>query len=134
MEITTKIECINARDYYPQDRLIKTYRKRSNILEMSFDTFKTCVDRIPQDVDIHFSGMCEPWLNKDCTKTLMYSCKRGYNIFVFTTLVGMKPSDINSIESVLLKSFMVDLPSNEPGKFIKAAISKKYWQTILKFH
>lgn len=113
MEITTNVGCKNACFYCPQDTFIRAYKKRSDVLQMSFDVFKTCLDKIPLYVGIDFSGMSEPWLNPECKKMLLYAHERGYKILVNTTLVGMKISDIDLIASVPFKGFYVHLPCAE---------------------
>ena len=74
MQITTRIGCSIACDYCPQDKFIKAYKKRSHMLQMSFDNFKSYLAKIPVAVDIWFAGMCEPWLTPIvpiCYYTLM---------------------------------------------------------------
>jgi len=111
MEITTKIGCKNNCVYCPQETFIKRYAERSNIFQMSFDTFKTCIDKIPSDVIIEFSGMSEPWLNPECTKMLFYAHKKGHKIKVFTTLIGMSSVDVELLSTIPLEYFCVHLPS-----------------------
>jgi hypothetical protein len=113
IEITTIIGCKNTCSYCPQNKLIEAYKKRSNVTEMSFDTFKECINKIPPEVDIDFTGMAEPWLNKDCTKMLIYAYKKGHKIGVSTTLTGMSPLDIGLLDSIKFKWFLVHLPSAE---------------------
>ena len=72
LEITTQIGCKNNCNYCPQETLVKAYKARSDVFEMSFDIFKKCLDKIPKTVRIDFSGMAEPWLNADCTKMVLY--------------------------------------------------------------
>ena len=119
MEITTKVGCKIGCLYCPQEKIIKAYTKRSDTFMMSFDTFKTSLNKIPVGVDLHFSGMSEPWLNPECTKMLLYAHKRGHKIAVFSTLVGMNLTDIDSLQNVPCKSFFVHLPSNEGYERIK---------------
>lgn len=73
MEITTRVGCKNMCVYCPQDKFIKAYKKRSDVVQMSLDTFKTCLDKIPHNIHIHFSGMAEPWLNPNCTDMILYT-------------------------------------------------------------
>jgi hypothetical protein len=44
---------------------MKKYAEKSNIYKMTFDTFKSCLDKIPFNVQIDFSGMGEPWMNPE---------------------------------------------------------------------
>jgi len=130
IEITTNIGCKNACAYCPQNKIITAYTKRSDILQMSFDIFKTCVDRIPSNIAIHFSGMSEPWLNPDCTKMLLYAHNKGHKIGVFTTLVGMNLSDIDSLMSIPLEYFRIHLPSKR--KYEKIRVDKEYLSLLKK--
>jgi len=111
IEITTKIGCRNACDYCPQETLLKAYACRSSEMVMSFETFRACIDKLPDYVVIHFSGMCEPWLNPNCTDMLLYAHSRGHRICVFSTLVGMQPTDVNRFQAVPFEAFTVHLPS-----------------------
>ena len=124
MEITTNIGCKNNCIYCPQDKFITIYKKRSNIFSMSFEVFKTCLDKIPLDTDIYFSGFCEPWLNRDCIRMVLYAHESGHPVNVSTALVGMTLSDIDLLEPVPFKRFFVHLPSQE--KYEDINVDKDY--------
>jgi hypothetical protein len=109
LEITTVIGCKNICSYCPQEKLLKAYK--DNVLIMSFETFKKCVDKMPIDSEIHFTGMAESFLNSDCVKMIEYAFKKGHEIVLSTTLVGLK--DISSLEKIAFKSFLVHLPSED---------------------
>jgi sulfatase maturation enzyme AslB (radical SAM superfamily) len=119
MEITTKIGCKNACLYCPQDKLMAAYKKRSHEFSMSFETFKTCIDKLPGYVDVEFSGMSEPWLNPECTRMVLYAHRKKHKINVYTTLVGMTLDDIRQIENVPFGYFWVHLPCREGLENIK---------------
>ena len=84
---------------------------------MSFDTFKACVDKLPGNVAIHFSGMSEPWLNPECTRMLLYAHEKGFRICVFTTALGMTLNDIELIKGIPFDLFFLHLPNDKgsPG-------------------
>ena len=114
MEITTRIGCsLNCR-FCPQERLIKSYCKnsRDNMI-MTLETYINCLDKIPQEVDIDFSGMCEPWLNENCTNMMKYAIERGHNVNVFTTLVGMTEEDYLFLRESRLKTIVLHIPDEE---------------------
>jgi adenine C2-methylase RlmN of 23S rRNA A2503 and tRNA A37 len=71
LEITTRIGCRVNCKFCPQKKLLDHYKENShNIIQknvLSFKNFKKCIDKVPSSVRIDFSGMAEPWLNKDCT-------------------------------------------------------------------
>ena len=60
---------------------------------LSLETFKACIDKIPTHIRVDFSGMAEPWLNKNCSNMVLYAAQRGHKLVVYTTLVGMTVDD-----------------------------------------
>ncbi len=111
MEITTKIGCkMNCR-FCPQGILNEAYYKLDYCPQyMTFDVYKKCIDKIPENVDIHFSGMCEPWLNRECTKMVKYAHYTHHRIHVYTTLVGMKEDDYFEIKKIPFSRFVIHIP------------------------
>src|SRR5947209_7609624 len=96
MEITTRIGCRQACTSCPQSshtkgwsRLIEAARQsrpsKSFDRMMSLATFKTCLDKIPRDVQIFFAGSVEPYLNPDCTAMILYAHEKGYQMRLYTT-------------------------------------------------
>jgi len=126
IEITTAIGCRLNCKYCPQNLLYNAYfqpRKINNKVAlwddgyrpkvMSFDLFKKCIDKIPLKTDIHFSGMCEPWQNPDCTEMLLYAHKKGHRIHVFTTLQGMSNKDYQQLKDLSFCTFVIHIPDLE---------------------
>ena len=113
LAITTVVGCRNQCVYCPQDKFVRAYLKRSKVSSMSFETFKTCIDKLPKDVKINFAGFSEPWLNPDCTKMVLYAHQRGYGVSIFTTAVGMTLSDIEQIKDIPFEVFAVHLPDDD---------------------
>jgi sulfatase maturation enzyme AslB (radical SAM superfamily) len=130
MEITTRIGCINMCSYCPQEMLIRAYRSVSTILEMDMDTFRTCVEKIPASVNIHFSGLSEPWLNPHCTEMVAYAHKRGHKLQVYTTLVGMTPKDIDSISGIPFEILIVHLP--DADKATRIEVNGNYLELVVR--
>lgn len=114
MEITTYLGCPLECKYCPQKLLKKSY-KGGNIRTrmMSYETFVACVDKIPVDVDIHFSGMCEPWTNHACSSMVKYAAEKGHKIYIFTTMVGMKKSDYQMLKEVNVESIILHIPDED---------------------
>lgn len=130
MEITTKIGCPVFCAYCPQKKLLEAYSGRSHEFLMSFDTFKTCVDKIPLKENLWFCGMCEPFSNPDCTKMILYARQRGHRISVSTTLAGLNSADIDLLEQISLGGFGVHLPSTEGLE--KINIDEKYLEMLTR--
>lgn len=126
MEITTVVGCPNECPYCPQDLLTAAYAKRSSIRIMTFDVFKTCVDKFPANDGVWFAGMAEPWLNPECTRMALYAHQTGRTLGVFTTLVGMKPADVRLLEQIPFHAFCVHILSHRT----KEVLSDVYMKTL----
>ena len=132
LEVTTKIGCSNMCEYCPQTTLIKRYRDRSDKFGkqenksrkrdklMSLETFVKCISTIPLNVDIHFTGYVEPFLNPDTIYMIIHAAKKGHRIMVNTTLVGLKPSHWD----VLHKSFAPFKLNDSDEQYMQPAIFK----------
>jgi len=132
MDIVTNIGCRVQCDFCPQSVVMDSYEKRNQIEKitwgkpvlMTFETFKTCLEKIPKEVIISFSGFSEPFLNPHCTKMILYVSQRNYKISVYTTLVGMTLDDIEKIKHIPFEHFHVHLADIE--KYAKIAVNEKY--------
>ncbi|VVB99045.1 Uncharacterised protein [uncultured archaeon] len=109
LEITTKIGCKNNCSYCPQSIIIKAYKGKEK--ELSFENFVRAISTVPADVGICFSGFCEPFLNKECSKMIVYADQKGHKIDLFTTLVGVSEEDLEKIHGIKFSQFKIHLPS-----------------------
>jgi len=138
MEITPVIGCRVQCSFCPQSLLMDRYQDENNLekitfakpVMMSFSTFKTCIDKLPSDVLIRFSGFSEPWLNPECTRMLLYAFEKGHSIKVFSTLVGMTVKDVELFKHVPFTHFRIHLPDSQ--LYAKIAINKNYLQVLDK--
>ena len=132
MDINTMIGCRVDCDFCPQTLLMDKYSSLTNIENisygnpsfMSFDVFKTCLDKIPKEVIISFGGYSEAFLNPECIKMIVYTHNSGHPIEIYSTLVGMKLEDIKQIEHIPFIVFLLHLP-DEP-MYAKIAVNKNY--------
>lgn len=134
IEITTGIGCPLDCIYCPQKVLIDAYNDRiQNYRLMSYDTFRECIDKIPKEVDIHFSGMCEPWINPECSGMVDYAAHKGHRIHIFTTLVGFKEEDIQLLKKIHLDTFIIHIPDeNNFSKFPKSVDYFEIFKKVLR--
>lgn len=130
IEITTQVGCRNQCSYCPQDKFVNSYSKFSDIKEMSFETFKRCVDKVPKKVTIVFSGFSEPFLNPECTKMIHYANKKRHTTVVHTTCMGMKISDIDVLKKIKFDRFCIHLPDDNNQTKIK--IDENYFNILNK--
>lgn len=113
MEITTQVGCRVSCTYCPQSTFVKRFAERSKQRKMSFDLFAQCLDKMPSEVRIHFTGMSEPFLNPDCIRMIQYAHDKGHEIMVSTTVVGLTQEIIETLKSLSIAPFVVHLPSAE---------------------
>lgn len=114
LEITTVIGCPLMCTLCPQDELKNAYQ--SDIKTLSFNNFKTVIDKLPHYVRIDFSGMSEPWVNKECTKMLEYALQQNRIVMIYSTLYGMTKEDTDQLIKLIhnykeqIKTFCIHLP------------------------
>lgn len=99
MEITTMIGCPLMCTYCPQDELRTAYG--DDVKYMTFDTFKTAIDKLPEDCRLDFSGMAEPWVNPACTDMLEYGLQQGHRVAIFTTLYNWDEATVHRVGQLL---------------------------------
>jgi sulfatase maturation enzyme AslB (radical SAM superfamily) len=134
IEITTRIGCSSKCEYCPQSKLVKKYTSYSDEIYMLMNTFEKCISTIPEEVQIHFTGFSEPFLNPLIMKFIEYSLNKGHHILINTTLRGMQEKYIDHLQILFLKKLWVGplsihLPCNEYKTNI---VSKRYYE-ILKY-
>lgn len=123
LEITTMIGCPLSCTFCPQDSLRKSYgseAKQSRYI--TFETFKTCVDKLPSHVRIDFSGYSEPFANPKCMDLIEYSAKLPNEMALYTTLTGLSPQDSTRLKDLIetdrfseIVLHIPDASSNMPG-------------------
>lgn len=111
IEITTRIGCELNCKFCPQDLLNANYKSR--IRTMNLDVFKMCIDKVPTLVDVHFSGMCEPFLHDNCIDMIDYVYRKGHKISIFTTLVGLDISKYKKLLEYDFDLFCLHIPDND---------------------
>ena len=104
LDITVKMGCKVDCRFCPQklalSRYFKDNPKRESVL--SFENFKTMVDKTPSDVQIVFSGMCEPFLNEHCIEMIEYAANAGRDVDVYSTLLGMSMEHYQRLKKLKL--------------------------------
>lgn len=124
LEITTKIGCNVNCKYCPQNLLMKKYIERSNELELSFDNFKKCIDKLPKNVIICFAGFSEPFLSPFTTDMMNYVYDNQREISLFTTLVGLTVEKFEKIRYLPFRKVVIHLPDEK--NFANIPLTKEY--------
>ena len=100
IELTTVIGCPLMCSICPQDKLIKTY---NGTKYLKLENLQIILPKIPKYVRIDFSGMSEPWTNNECTNMFQYVLESGYDVGIYTTLVGMTLFDTDRFVNLIHK-------------------------------
>ncbi|MBS0640463.1 MAG: SPASM domain-containing protein [Proteobacteria bacterium] len=99
LEFTLMVGCPLMCSFCPQDRLRQSYGKATKYF--SLETFRTILAKVPEHVRIDFSGMAEPWANREATAMLRHTLEAGYSMAIYTTLYGMSAADAEAIVDLL---------------------------------
>lgn len=128
MEITTKIGCsINCR-YCPQEVLCKNYYANNRDNNMTFETFKKCIDKTPENLIVDFAGFVEPFLNDECKKMILYANEKGRSISLYTTLVGMTKEIFESIKHIPFYEVVLHTPDED--EYANIPMTKEYFEVL----
>lgn len=129
MEITTRVGCaVNCR-YCPQTVFLKNYYVTGNEDKyMKLDTFKTCLDKMPQNVLIEFAGFTEPFFNSECLDMVLYAVDKGHKVNMFTTLLGMNKDILRTLEAIQFEEFVLHVPDNE--NYANIPITDEYLELL----
>ena len=101
LEITTHLPCPNMCHYCPQNALLSVY-KGEKVLTLK--NFEKMLKNVPLDVQIHFSGFGEAFINKDSHEMVRRAYEEGHEIHVYTTTVGL---DVEAISDIKFGEFHV---------------------------
>lgn len=129
VEVTTKMGCkINCR-YCPQSLLISEYMKRSSHPEyLSFQDFKTCVDKLPENAIVEFAGYAEAFLNPQCTEMILYTYSTGRRMSLYTTLEGVTQEIYDKIKEIPFVNVILHLPDKDG--YAKIQMNEEYFRIL----
>ena len=128
LEITTHIGCPMNCDDCPQALLRSKYHGRKT---MDFEDYKKAIDKVPADVRIDFSGMCEPFVNKHCAEMILYAAEKGHPLALYTTLQGATMEDYERLKDVRYEVVTIHIPDREKRSTFK--ITDEYLEILSKW-
>lgn len=130
IEITTQIGCSVNCKYCPQDVLLSRYFANNKKRErrLTLENYKKCLQNLPDDTVITFSGFCEPFLNSECSDMICYTVKYGNRVSLNTTLVGMTMEDFEKIKDLPFENVILHTPDKH--KYANIPITDTYLQVL----
>lgn len=111
--VSTGIGCGVLCSYCPQASIGTAYKQFGGPSKMSFDVFKHCVDNLPKDVTVDFTGYYEPFLNPDCTQMILYAHELGLPVRLSTTVMGLTADQVDQFKHIPFTKFAVHLPDKK---------------------
>lgn len=117
IQISTSVGCSVNCSYCPQSSHVSAYNKvveRKGPYKMSFETFKTCIDKVPYKWPVCFAGFSEPFLNPQTIDMMEYCREYRRKISIYTTLAGIKSiEELDRIMATCPAQMVVHLPDVE---------------------
>jgi hypothetical protein len=139
LEICTNVGCSVRCGWCAQDLFVSKYAKRlagqspklPKDFQMSLETFKKCIDQVPGNISVDFSGYSETFLNPLAAEMILYTAQRGHKIILYTTLQGMTEGDIDRLKDVEFEHIMPHLPDKDGNA--KIPVTDAYLELLVKF-
>lgn len=126
IEVTTSIGCpVNCFKYCPQEQLLKIYKGSRSF---SMDDFKLALKTVKESTGICFSGFCEAFTNPNCIEMIEYANKKGHDITIYSTLVGLKEKDLPRLFEIPVDYFFLHLP--DAYNYAKIPITDEYMRVF----
>lgn len=128
LEVTPLAGCVVNCKYCPQRIFLDKYYGRTSKREMTFEEFKVCIDKTPDNLNVDFSGFVEPFLAEDAIKMILYCKEKGRKIRLFTTLRGLTIEKYREIEAVDFDMIVLHLP--DKMNYANIPISEEYMELL----
>lgn len=126
LTIGCRLDCL----YCPQKLLLSKYygADKSRKSMLSFEDFKSVLEKVQSGAGISFCGMSEPFHNEACADMIVYAYEKGYKISLNTTLEGMREEDFEKIRDVPFESFVLHIPDQEGNS--KFHVTEEYLRLL----
>lgn len=108
LEITVRSSCPLACCWCPQDKLAEAYR--SDTKDLAVTDFEKVLDKLPKDCRVDFSGMVEPMLHREIGQMICMAKLRGFQVFLYTTLIGITTGKMGAIQTCGLDLARIHVP------------------------
>jgi len=108
LSISTTVACPVGCKYCPNGLHVKQYGVRGDLF-MSLDTFRRCLETVPKNVRIAFTGYSETFLNPQVCEMVEHASAKGHKIHAYTTLLGLTPGKLERLRDVGIFGFFIHL-------------------------
>lgn len=126
LAFTTQIGCkVNCIRYCPQELVVA---KHKGMKPLTLEAFKQLITTVPPDITLHFAGFSEPFLNPECIDMIEWAHKKGHEIKIYSTLVGMTPEVAERVTHIPITHFELHLPDTHDAAHIE--ITEEYLKCL----
>lgn len=103
----TVSKCLSCH-FCPMDKLNAAYTSGKRVF--TAPDFRTVLDKIPQNCEVHFSGMSEPTLHPMFAEFVKIACDTGRETHIYTTLAGLTQKQLPILQGLPVKYVRLRLP------------------------
>lgn len=129
MEFTLKAGCSINCKFCPQKLFLKSYFEKNNREEyLSFENFKICLSKLPSNTIISFCGFVEPFLHPQAVDMIEYTWRQGYEMKLYTTLVGLSKDGYNRIKNIPFHYVVLHTPDEQ--EYANIPMTKEYFEIL----
>ena len=136
LEICTVAACKCLCNYCGQKDLIAAYTRetgqkinfKTNLPKMSWETFTTCVNKLPIDVVLDFAGLVEPFHSDLTSDFILYGHNKGYRIRLYSTGDNLTKDAIDKIVHVPFMVTVIHMP--DALGILKVDVTDEYVSTL----
>jgi hypothetical protein len=127
IDVTTHVGCpCNCLKYCPQEVLLSRYKGARTF---SIQSFQRALASVPESVEISFSGVCEPFTNRNTINLMQYAYDCGHPVSLFSTFYGASPEDIEQLANIPLNRFVLHLWDGEVMNF---QLTQEYMKNVFR--
>ena len=129
MEISLKAGCKVNCKYCPQDLFLKKYFEIPDRMQfLSFDNFKICLKKLPENTIISFCGFTEPFLHPQAIDMIEYTWQQGYEMKLYTTLVGLTKEGFERIKNIPFHYVVLHTPDEK--EYANIPMTEEYFEIL----
>lgn len=129
MEVSLKAGCAVNCKYCPQELFLKKYFEKPDRPQyLSFENYRKCLEKLPKNAIISFCGFVEPFLHPQAVDMIEYTWQQGYDIDLFTTLVGLTMEGFERIKNIPFRYVVLHTPDEQ--QYANIPMTKEYFEIL----
>ena len=98
---------------------------------LDLEDYKKVIDKVPAGTRIDFSGMCEPFANRNCADMIIYAAMKGFPLALYTTLQGATIEDYERLKLIQYEVVTIHLPDKDERSHFN--ITDEYLEVLSKW-